>query len=280
MLIREVCRHLEQKFREAGIESARFESRQLVKALLSVDDRAILENRREVRPEDLQKFEAAAEKRISGYPLQYLLGEWEFFSLPFAVGEGVLIPRQDTETLCEYALSRLAGKENAKIIDLCSGSGCIAITVEHYAPGEVQVFALEKSRAAIGYLRQNLEKNRSGVTLLEDDALFPKTEERDFDMILSNPPYLSGEDMERLQAEVSHEPEMALYADRDGYLFYEELTALWKGRLKPGGILAYEVGAGQADRVEEILQENGFVGTEQVFDLCGIPRVVAGSRSE
>ena len=275
MLIREFGMKISRRLSDSGIESARFESRQLLKALLSADDRELLENVRQVTSQEAEKVERAVEKRISGYPLQYLLGEWEFFSLPFFVGEGVLIPRQDTETLCEYALSQLHGKEGKKIIDLCSGSGCIAIVLEHFTSGN-QVFALEKSKQAVSYLKRNIQRNQSSVVLLEDDALFPQTEETDFDMIVSNPPYLSESDMQSLQKEVSYEPPQALYADRDGYFFYEELTALWKQRLKPGGILIYEVGAGQADRVEQILKEHGFSKTQQIRDLCGISRVVAG----
>lgn len=278
MTVREAYKEFGRKLLEAGIENGMFEARELICSVLGLSQQEFLLSDREVIPVELSKLSALIEKRASGYPLQYLLGEWEFFSLPFVVGEGVLIPRQDTETLCETVLSFLKGKTGQKVIDLCSGSGCIGITVEHYSQGN-QLFLLEKSPEAIVYLKENLKRNQSKAVLIEDDVLSPQTEETDFDLILSNPPYLSKEDMDSLQKEVSFEPQMALYASEDGYFFYEEITRIWKDRLKVGGILCYEIGIHQEERVAEILKNNCFDSVCFVRDLCGIIRVVYGRRT-
>ena len=273
MTAREYSRNMAQELTKAGIENGSFEAKQLCCFAFGICEKELLLSQEQLSEAQRQQAEVLLQKRCEGMPLQYLLGEWEFFSLPFFVGEGVLIPRQDTETLCETVLTFLKGKRGQKVIDLCSGSGCIAVTLDHYAPGN-RVYALEKSEEAISYLTKNRERNHSGIEIIEDDVLCPVTQEKEFDVICSNPPYLSGEDMKRLQREVSYEPEMALYAPDDGYYFYEEITKLWKERLNPGGMLFYEIGAGQEQKVAEILANNCFQNICFERDLCGIIRVV------
>ncbi|MGI5958291.1 MAG: peptide chain release factor N(5)-glutamine methyltransferase [Massiliimalia sp.] len=275
MVIREACAKAAQALQKAGVESSLFEARQLVQGILNISPEQLLQGDISLSQEQEEQLSLWVERRISGYPLQYLLGEWEFFGLPFYVGEGVLIPRQDTETLCEQALSFLKGKREQKVIDLCSGSGCIAVAIDHYAPGN-QVYALEKSLDAITYLKRNIARNQSQVIPVENDVLDPIPELTGFDLIVSNPPYLNQEEMESLQTEVTFEPEMALYADHDGYDFYEQITRIWKSRLNPGGMLAYEVGWRQAQKVMEILEENGMEQVQAIPDLCGVLRVVTG----
>lgn len=274
MLIRDAQRQLTAQL--ASLESPVFEARQLLCGLLHVNSRDLLENRREVSEEEWQCLQTAAKRRLTGYPLQYLIGEWEFFGLPFAVGEGVLIPRADTEVLCEFALQWLKGKHSQRVLDLCSGSGCLAIAIAQESSADNTVYALEKSPQAISYLKRNLALNQSPAMLLEDDVLAPQTAETAFDLIVSNPPYLNAEDMEHLQTEVSFEPEMALFAEHDGFYFYERITAIWNERLNIGGMLAYEVGIHQAARVAAILEQNGFAAVRRICDLNGIERVVAG----
>lgn len=279
MKLKEFYRQTVRTLQESGIENARFESRQLLTGLFSLKETDLLSDRIEITPQQQATVENCCRKRCNGYPLQYLLGEWEFYGLPFDVGEGVLIPRQDTETLCEWVLQSCSKHQPERIIDLCSGSGCIAVTLAKYLP-KSRVFALEKSEKAAEYCRRNIEKNRVSVTLLQDDAISPSTLETGFDLIVSNPPYISSKDREKLQKELSYEPEEALFAEEEGLFFYRKLTEVWKERLKPGGGLIYEVGIHQHQAVCDILKGYGFesVGTQK--DLCGIDRIVFGKRPD
>lgn len=257
-------------------ENASFEAMELITHVFGVSRNDILLARSCDNQEKITMLFSLLQKRRAGYPLQYIIGEWDFFGLSFLVGEGVLIPRADTETLVEVVLNIAEQKEQPlKILDICSGSGCIAIALKKHLPW-ANVFALEKSEQAIFYLRKNLDKNQTQISVLKDDALNPQTQETDFDIIVSNPPYLTKKDMENLQKEVSFEPSMALYGDDDGLLFYRRLTEIWSTRLKKEGMLAYEIGIHQEKAVGEFLNQQGFVDICNAKDLCGIIRAVYG----
>lgn len=229
------------------------------------------------------KIRELTEKRCSGYPLQYLLGQWEFFGFPVKVGEGVLIPRPDTETLVEQIIDicKKNHLESPKIADLCSGSGCIAIALKKHIPG-AKVYAVELSDEALVYLRQNVSVNNTDIEIIQGDVLDENFSRRfsGLDIIVSNPPYLTGEEMQSLQTEVSYEPEKALYGGTDGLDFYRRMTALWKDSLKTGGWLAYEFGMGQHDAVKEILENNSFTDIELRIDGGGIIRTAAGRKHQ
>jgi release factor glutamine methyltransferase len=220
-------------------------------------------------------------KRIEGYPLQYILGEWEFYGLPFKLGEGVLIPRPDTETLVDYVLEFARDMTDPKIVDLCSGSGCIAIAIDKNIPN-AQIHAVEVSQGAADYLRQNIELNSSAVQLVVGDVLDTNVVDsfNELDIIVSNPPYLTDEDFKSLQKEVSFEPKMALYGGEEGMTFYREITEKWGRSLKTGGLLAFEIGIKQEDSVKEILEQNSFRDIDYRCDLNGIIRVVAGIKGD
>ena len=263
------------KLKEAGIEDYRFEASILLEHYTGIKVLELAVSEKSLDSEAVESLKNAIEKRISGYPLQYIVGKWEFYGYPIEVGEGVLIPRPDTETLVE-AVIQIAG-ESPKIVDLCSGSGCIAIALQKEIPSST-VYAVEMSEDALVFLKKNLVLNNSGVKLVCGDILdseiidnFEKN-----DIIVSNPPYLTDEDMNMLQKEVKHEPKMALEGGKDGLYFYREITKLWKSKLKIGGILAYEVGMGQELDVAEILKQNRFSNIEFKKDLSGITRVVYG----
>lgn len=222
------------------------------------------------------QLESAADRRKRGEPLQYIIGSWEFYGREFSVGEGVLIPRQDTETLCDQALAILP--KGAKVLDLCSGSGCIAVTLKAERE-DLTVYAVEKYSAAFRYLKRNITNNGADVKAFESDALYPENLPDDFfgfDMIVSNPPYLTSGEMQSLQKEVEFEPGTALCGGDNGLYFYEQLTQIWKDRLKSGGVLMYEIGAGQENAAGEILKQEGFKNVCHKRDLCGIIRVVYG----
>lgn len=206
-------------------------------------------------------------------PLQYLLGSWEFYGRPFIVGEGVLIPRPDTEILAEQVLVGLEHVKAPRVLELCGGSGCLAVTVALERP-DAEVWCVEKSEAAFSYLKRNNDALGAGVHILLGDALDTGCVEGDFDCILSNPPYLSDSDMRELEPEVRCEPAMALYGEADGLFFYRELTARWADRLRPGGLLAYEIGMGQQSQVAAIMQAAGLNTICQTMDYGGIIRVL------
>lgn len=196
------------------------------------------------------------------------------------MGEGVLIPRPDTEILAETVLSFLRGREGPlRVLELCGGSGCLAATIALEQP-QARVWSVEKSPEAFSYLTRNCERLRADVCCVAGDALDPGVVEGDFDCILSNPPYLSARDMAELSPEVQREPFMALYGEEDGLFFYRELTRLWKKRLKPGGMLAYEIGMGQQDDVADILTRHELTDVCQVRDYGGIIRVLTARLSD
>ena len=219
-----------------------------------------------------------ARRRIAGEPLQYILGEWEFFGMRLFVGEGVLIPRPDTERLVEIVLDWCRGFENPRIIDLCTGSGCIALALQKMLPGS-DVHALDVSPAALSFAKRNVQYHALPVTLHQADVL-KAPDFGTFDVIVSNPPYLTDAEMQALQPEIRFEPASALEAGVDGLRFYAGITALWKDALRPGGLLAFEIGEQQGAAVAGILRQNGFIGIEVLQDYAHHDRVVVGLRSD
>ncbi len=240
-----------------NIESARFEARE-ISNFFTADKEAL----------------AAAERRIKGEPLQYILGEWEFFGLKFSVGEGVLIPRADTEILVEEAI-KIIGNKEMNVLDLCSGSGAVAIAVEKHT--NARVTAIEKSEKAFSYLQRNIELNNVGVKAVKGDIFGEFDFPEKFDLILSNPPYIETEVIETLQKEVLYEPKMALDGGKDGLIFYKRILEYWSKMLKPNGIVAVEIGYDQMTRVTNLFVDNGFDEIKQLKDYSGNQRVIIGT---
>lgn len=258
-----------------GIDSPEFDAAQLLQAATGVTRATLpLEGGREITSSEQKRLSALAHRRGEKYPLQYLLGQWEFYGLPFAVGEGVLIPRADTETLVETGLELLKGFDHPVVYDLCSGSGCIAAAVASQRP-DATIYAVELSEQALPYLIKNT-KAFPGIQVIHGDALKLAQQLEPCQLLLSNPPYVSDEEMERLQTEVTYEPDMALRAPNQGLYFYQQISSLYRQNLLPGGAMAFEVGYTQSAVVSRILKKNGF---SQVFtrkDLNGIQRVAVG----
>lgn len=276
----ELYQHIKKVLENHGTESSQFDAMCIVEHVFGKRLNRILLEKPEVTPEQLGFADNIAYRRVNGEPLQYLLGEWEFFGMNFYVGKGVLIPRQDTEVLVETVIESAKHSESPRIIDLCSGSGCIACAVAENVKNAT-VYALENSERAIGYLQKNIVLNNVDVEVIEADVLNEGNAERfgKFDIIVCNPPYLTADDMKKLQKEVTFEPESALFGGEDGLRFYREITRIWKNCLDAGGILAYEIGMGQEKDVEKIMIENGFVNIEFIKDLPGIIRVVKGEKA-
>lgn len=283
MIVRDILRETVCALADNGIENARFEAEQLLQKAGIPRMKLLTEPNGSVSAETESAVRGMLERRLSGYPLQYLLGEWEFFGLTFPVGEGVLIPRQDTEILAELARDFLLERspDERKTLDLCAGSGCIGVTLAKLCGAEVK--CVELSENAFGYLERGIKLNgverlvtavRGDVT----DSEFAKRLGGEYDVIVSNPPYLTETDMKNLQTEVTHEPRMALYGGMDGLDFYREMLAIWTKRLKIGGMFAVEIGINQERGVMEIFEENG-LNADCIKDTRGIYRVVACVKS-
>ena len=219
---------------------------------------------------------SALEKRKTGEPLQYILGNWEFYGRKYFVGEGVLIPRPETELLCDIAIGHLKNT-GGTAVDLCSGSGCIAVTVALEA--NVKAVGIEISDKAYGYFLKNIEQNKAerSVTAINGDifdkCILGRFEDDSLYAVLSNPPYISSADMKALQKEVTFEPELALFGGEDGLDFYRRLIPMWAGKLRSGGLFAVEIGEEQGQAVSRIFEGAGF-NPEIVRDYSGHDRIV------
>jgi len=217
-------------------------------------------------------------RRLAGEPLQYLLGEWEFYSLPFKVGKGVLIPRAETEVVVDAALDLLKDMKSPVILDLCSGTGCVAISISHNRP-DALITAVEVSDTAYDYLLQNIELNRSKVEPVKQDLKEYK-HPCQLDMLVSNPPYIPKETIATLQPELKFEPRLALSGGGDGLDFYRIIPRLYFDQLLPGGWFCLEIGIGQSKQVVKILEESGCSDVFVRDDYAKIPRVVCARKPE
>ena len=206
----------------------------------------------------------AVTRRLNGEPLQYILGEWEFMGLPFSVGPGALIPRQDTETLCEAALSRLKSRPGSTVLDLCCGTGCIGVSLAKL--GRAKVAFADISPEALALARRNAQRNGVDGAFYESD-LFTDVPGV-YDLIVCNPPYLNAEEMASCQKELRFEPVLALYGGEDGLDIYRRIAAQWAAHVSPGGLLLMEIGYAQGEAVREL-----FPGARIMKDIRGLDRV-------
>ncbi|MBQ7083299.1 MAG: peptide chain release factor N(5)-glutamine methyltransferase [Oscillospiraceae bacterium] len=267
-----------KRMTEAGIESAGFELDLLLAQFADISrERRLLCPDTGLDDPVRQRLDGLITRRLQGEPLQYLLGQWEFFGRSFSVGPGVLIPRADTEILVEQALSVLEKIPSPKIADLCAGSGCIGITVACERP-DAAVSLVELSEQAAVWCRKNIDALAPQCCLLQADVLNSTAGLEDLDAVLSNPPYIPTKDLSGLQKEVQNEPFMALDGDTDGLRFYRGITGLWKKRIRPGGWMIYEIGFDQAEDVSRILAEHGFKKVRTIKDYGGNDRVVLGQK--
>lgn len=235
--------------------------------------------------DEFVQFTALCEKAKNGYPVQYLTGEQEFMSLSFSVGKGVLIPRWETELLVEKALALLPKDKPVLLADVCTGSGAIGVSLCHYLP-QAYCFGVDISGVALNYAQINVGKNhvQDRMILLLGDLLVPLQERQkqypDFalDMILSNPPYVTAQEMKALPDNVRHEPDIALYGGGDGLDFYRRLAAESPALLKEGGWLCVECGCDQGQAVKELWERSGLQKVEICRDYAGKDRVVMGQK--
>jgi len=239
----------------------------------------------EISKEQSEVFIQNIKKRISGTPLQYLTGHQEFMSLDFLVSEDVLIPRQDTEILVEKAIesANMIGNNHIRILDIGTGSGCIAISLAYYI-SNCQVYALDVSSKALMIAKNNAQKNgvSSKIKFFEDNIYSMDLKNcyfgEGFDIVVSNPPYIPTEEIKNLQVEVrGYEPMSALDGGVDGLDFYKFIVNIGKEILKSNGMLMFEVGYNQAQDVARLMKEK-YSEIQIVKDLSGIDRVVTAKK--
>ncbi|MBR5348084.1 MAG: peptide chain release factor N(5)-glutamine methyltransferase [Lachnospiraceae bacterium] len=237
----------------------------------------LLEQERLADEEEMTRFEAAVQTRLTRIPVQYITGEQDFYGLTFRVTPAVLIPRYDTEVLVDLVLSE--NPKAGRFLDLCTGSGCIAVSLMksgQFASGE----ATDISREALNVAADNASRN--GVTLIFSEGdLWAAVGDRTYDVIVSNPPYIAESERPTLMPEVrEHEPGLALFAEHDGLAFYERIAREACEHLVPGGRLYVEIGATQGEQVSELFKQNGLTDVRVTKDLAGLPRVVSARRPE
>ena len=255
-------------------DSPAFEANELLAFATGCDKATLaLKQREELSKAQQKRLNTCLKKRIKGLPLQYIIGEWEFYSLPFKVGKGVLIPRVDSELLVDLALKAISSNTKSTLFDLCSGSGALGIAVAKNAPN-VSVTLVEKSPKAFKYLRQNVMLNAANLTAVRAD-IFKWKPECLADIVICNPPYITKKEMRSLQKEVKNEPTAALCGGEDGLKFYRFIINNANRFLKPNGKMLFEIGYTQANDVAELFKAANFKQIEVEKDLSGNDRVVS-----
>ena len=263
----------QRRLAAAGVEEAAVDAWLLFSYDKKVDRTWYLLNRTKAASgEEQEAYLKLIARRCERVPLQHITGEQEFMGLPFRVTPDVLIPRQDTEVLVEECLRHLA--PGNIFLDLCTGSGCILVSLLHYAKGTAGTGA-DLSGKALAVAKGNVEANGVEARLVQGDLFEPVT--GTFDLIVSNPPYIASAEIETLTPEVrEHEPRMALDGTADGLFFYKRIVQESPSYLKEGGWLCMEIGYDQGAAVQQLMEARGFVTVSVIEDLAGLDRVVSG----
>ena len=267
--------------RDHGVEGYNLEARLLVATAAGKSTQELLRDLSlYTTGEVADRVAALTTRRIAGEPVAYITGGWEFYGLPMVITPDVLIPRMDTELLVDAAKELLNGRKmDARVLDLCCGSGCIACAIGHELPA-ARIVAVDISAKALEVARKNIAANRlsSRVICIQADATAsPPMSMGQFDMIVSNPPYIKSAEMSKLDPSVrDYEPSWALDGGKDGLKFYKSIVKYWKALIRPGGYLLFEVGEGQAESVKELLLTGGFRSVSSRFDTLGVERVIIG----
>ena len=274
-----------RKMKAAGIPAAQLEAREIVCYVSGKTREEFFRDLPLYASDQVEeKIVELTDRRLQGEPVAYIIGEWEFYGLSLDVSREVLIPRMDTEVLAEQAIlaARAAG-EGCRVLDLCAGSGCVGLAVCANVP-ECKVVLADNSEGALRICKQNVRRcglTQQATCVSADAKLPPLPALWDFDVIACNPPYIPTADILTLDRSVKdYEPREALDGGDDGLDFYRSIASKWKGAIRLGGRLLFEVGMGQSADVEAILSENGFEDIRSFPDTQGIPRVVSGTLNE
>lgn len=282
MTYQELYRFGVTELENAKIEDAAYDARELLLGISGLSRSSLpMAYSKPVNTEMEDKYRQCIARRKEHFPLQYILGEWEFYGMTLKVGQGVLIPRPETELLVDYALDflRNSGRAHPVVWDLCAGSGCIGLAIAKNCTN-CRVLSLEKSPEAFSYLQQNIQlcSLQDRVTpvlgdLLVGPSALPTELSQNPTVIVSNPPYIERSELPELQKEVQFEPAMALNGGQDGLIFYRSLARQWLPCLEPDGLLAVECGEGQGRDICHLFQSN-CEKTDIYFDYAGLERGV------
>lgn len=275
MTAEQVLRTAAEKLRAAQIENASFDASCLVENITGLSRTKIMLCDDDIADEQAELVERAVLRRISGEPLQYILGEWDFFGRTFEVGEGVLVPRPETELLVELALEKLRNVRYPVVFDLCAGSGCVGLTIAAERP-DAHVWLFEKYDEVFHYLKRNIKKLwltnvqavQHDITLGYDDKISETP-----DLIVSNPPYLRTNELGGLSTEVMHEPATALDGGKDGVDFYRIIASRWLPNVNKHGGIIFECDPSQTLEIADMLMPYA-MRVKIVTDIFGLQRAV------
>ena len=259
------------------IDDSEFDAMELLLFAFNISrEHYVLNRTKAIATSEVNKYLELIDRRKKGEPLQYILGKWEFYGLDFKVGKGVLIPRPETEMLVAYSLEYIKDKPKPRVLDLCSGSGCIPIAIAKSYP-LASVYGVEISDIAYNYFIENIELNStSNVTPIHCDIFELNIDSEKFDVITSNPPYIKTSVIPSLQRELEFEPALALDGGDDGLIFYRYIASLAPKMLKKDGMFAVEIGEEQGEDVKNLFIQNSFSDISIEKDFNGLDRVVKG----
>lgn len=278
MKIQEMIKEANKKLKENKIEDASFIARILLQFVLKMDrTEIILKQAQEIEEKRIQEYRKVIQEIVEGKPLQYVTKKQEFYGLNFYVDENVLIPQPDTEILVEEALTIAKGKENPKLLDICTGSGAIGIALAANLE-KAEITMSDISTNALEVAKKNAKENEvSEKVKLVQSNLFEKIEDNYF-MIVSNPPYIETEVIKTLSKQVQKEPILALDGGKDGLYFYRKLIEEAPKHLQQGGYLCMEIGYNQKEEVLKLIQENGnYTHSYSKKDLSGNDRIIVST---
>lgn len=262
-----------QKLQSKNVENADLDAWYLLSYLIGMSKADYLLRKKEFIPEQIDSmYQQLLARRMEREPLQYIIGQQEFMGLTFVVNQNVLIPRQDTEILVELTIAESKGK---RILDICTGSGCIAISLAKLGEPK-SVTAVDISTSALEVARKNANLNHAVVEFIESN-MFEQVSQT-YDIIVSNPPYIKREEIKTLMPEVRQfEPILALDGEEDGLEFYRILAREAKHYLSDQGRVMFEIGCDQAESVFQLLSENGYYNIKITKDYANLDRVVSAS---
>ncbi len=274
MTVSDILKQTKNALKAKDIETVNLDASLIVmkamgftKLQLITKDDSVLSGKQE------QAVREMLERRLSFEPMQYILGECEFMGLDFKVNENVLIPRPETETVCEEALSVIKSKGYVSVLDLCCGSGAIGISISHYTGIKVSLSDISDKALEVAF--ENKELNKADVELIQSD-LFENITEK-YDIIISNPPYIEREVIRTLSPQVkNYEPMLALDGGEDGLDYYRDIISEAYEYLTEGGCLLFEIGYNQKDSVTELFEKKGYKNISSGKDLAGLDRFVYG----
>lgn len=281
--VRDCCLKLQAVLTEYGVEEADLEARELTAAACGLNARDTWNWKHISISEEQQKTaDAFLARRQKQEPLAYILGEWDFYGNTFCVTPDVLIPRSDTEWLCDAAVQCARQMKTPRVLDLCCGSGCIGISIALAVP-DARVTALDYSQAALTVTRENAQRHAlptERFSAVHGNALIPDSIAGEFDIVVSNPPYITQQEMQELDESVSaYEPHLALFGGTDGLDFYRVMAQTPPFSLRHGGMIFLECGWKQGQQVEQLFRNADWKQTEVRCDLSGIPRIVCAVRA-